>query len=189
MSHDIVDIFRLRAALGTEGLVVASWVEDEFADEGSVLTDHADVLVGDQEVDAEAAVVGAEADVVEPAEVAEGDDPGLVDAVVADPIVSQWFGDVGSGLDAGVEGVQGCRREGRDGGAAGCSRCGRRRVGPGAPPASMLAPACRGIASGFGGSARPCRRSGGGTGWSVWRRCRGARARTQGPPCPCVTCH
>ena len=56
MSHDIVDNSRLRAALGTQGLVVASWVEDEFADEGSVLTDHADVLVGDQEVDSVSAV-------------------------------------------------------------------------------------------------------------------------------------
>ena len=107
MSHDIVDNSRLRTALGTEGLVVAGWVEDEFANEGSVLTDHADVLVGDQEVDAEPAVVSAEADVVEPAQVAESDDPCLVDTVVADPVVSEWFGDVGSGLDAGVEGVQG----------------------------------------------------------------------------------
>jgi hypothetical protein len=65
------------------------------------------VLVGHEEVDGQAAVVGAEADVVEPAQVAEGDDPGLVDTVVADPIVSEWFGDVGPGLDAGVEGMQG----------------------------------------------------------------------------------
>ena len=53
------------------------------------------------------AVIGAETDVVEPAEIAEGDAPGLVDAVVADAIVSQWLGDVGPRLDAGVEGVQG----------------------------------------------------------------------------------
>src|ERR1700733_1896806 len=55
MSHDIVDNSRLWTALGTQGLVVASWVENEFANEGSVLTEHADVLVGDQEVDAEPA--------------------------------------------------------------------------------------------------------------------------------------
>src|SRR5580700_3112459 len=107
MSHDIVDNSRLRTALGTEGLVVASWVEDQFANEGSVLTDHADVLVGDQEMDAESAVVSAEADVVESAQISEGDDPCLVDTVVADPVVGEWFGDVESGLDACVEGVQG----------------------------------------------------------------------------------
>jgi hypothetical protein len=107
MSHDIVDNSRLRTALGTEGLVVASWVEDQFANEGSVLTDHADVLVGDQEMDAESAVVSAEADVVESAQISKGDDPCLVDTVVADPVVGEWFGDVGSGLDACVEGVQG----------------------------------------------------------------------------------
>ena len=44
---------------------------------------------------------------VEPAEVAEGDATGLVDAVVADAIVGGWLGWLGTGLEAGVEGVQG----------------------------------------------------------------------------------
>jgi hypothetical protein len=33
-------------ALGAEGLVVASWVENKFANESSILTDDPDVLVG-----------------------------------------------------------------------------------------------------------------------------------------------
>jgi len=52
MSHDIVDDSRLGTALGTERLIVASGVENEFANEGSVFTDHSDILVGHQEVDA-----------------------------------------------------------------------------------------------------------------------------------------
>ena len=43
-------------------------------------------------------MIGAETDVVEPAQVAEGDDPGLVDAVVADAIVSQWSVTLGLAL-------------------------------------------------------------------------------------------
>src|SRR5580704_8034654 len=108
MSHDIVDNSRLWTGLGTQRLIVASRVEYELADERSVLTDHADVLVGDQEMDAQPAVVGTETDVVQPAQVAEGDDPCLVDAVVADPVMGERFGDIGSGLDAGVESVEGC---------------------------------------------------------------------------------
>ncbi len=44
----------------------------------------------------------AETDVLEPAQVADGDDSSLADAIVAGLLVSEWFGDVGSGLDAGV---------------------------------------------------------------------------------------
>ena len=49
----------------------------------------------------------ADADVMEPAEVAHRDPPGLVDAVVADPVVDRWWRRGGAGLEARVEGVQG----------------------------------------------------------------------------------
>ena len=65
------------------------------------------MLVGDQEGDGLAAVVSADADVVQAAQVAEGDAPCLVDAVVADAVVGWWWATDGTGLDARVEGVQG----------------------------------------------------------------------------------
>jgi hypothetical protein len=52
------------------------------------------------------AVSPAEADVVEAAEVAEGDRPGLVDPVVTDPEVGLGGGADGVGLEAGGEGDQ-----------------------------------------------------------------------------------
>ena len=50
-----------------EGLIVASGIEGQLADEGAVFANDADVLVGHQDVDREASVGGAEADVVESA--------------------------------------------------------------------------------------------------------------------------
>jgi hypothetical protein len=72
----------------SERLVVTVGVEGEVAEQlsgGGV--DDADVAVGDEHDDAGSGVFVAEADVVEPAAVAEGDAPGLVDDVVADPPV------------------------------------------------------------------------------------------------------
>jgi hypothetical protein len=99
-------------------------------------------------MDGKAAVVSAEANVVEPAQVAEGDDPCLVDTVVANPVVSQRFGGIGAGLDACVEGVQRCvAAEGAMGtmlvvvGPEGVQL----RLEDGETPA----PACRGTSSGF----------------------------------------
>jgi len=48
----------------------------------------ADVEVADQDEDADAGVASSEADEVQAAVVAEGDDTGVVDAVVADAVVA-----------------------------------------------------------------------------------------------------
>jgi hypothetical protein len=45
-----------------EGLVVVGWVEREFSDELPVEIDHADLLVGDDELDCAAFVGYSEAD-------------------------------------------------------------------------------------------------------------------------------
>jgi hypothetical protein len=61
-----------RAAEGDPArLVIAGGVEGQLADQGAVVGEDADVVVGDEEVDGFAAVSPAEADVVEAAEVAE----------------------------------------------------------------------------------------------------------------------
>src|SRR4029077_13599735 len=96
MSRDIEDKSRW-AGGGAEGVIVAGRIEGEFADERPVLADDTDVLVGHQDVHAAAAIGGAEADVVESAEVAEGDAARLVDAVVADAVVRRWRGNGRSG--------------------------------------------------------------------------------------------
>ena len=67
------------------GLVVAGRVEGELAEEfsgGGV--DGADVEVLNEDDDVGSGVGSADADVVEPSVVPEGDDAGVVDAVVAD---------------------------------------------------------------------------------------------------------
>jgi hypothetical protein len=97
MSQDIEDTANLHRVRGVflwpawwaaGGLVVAVGVEDEFAEElagGGV--DDADVQVLDEEKDAGSGVGAADADVVELSVVAEGDEPGVVDAVGADAVV------------------------------------------------------------------------------------------------------
>jgi hypothetical protein len=52
-----------RAWRSAEGLVVASWVDGDLAEERAVLADYADVLVGDEQADV--------LDVVQAAEMAE----------------------------------------------------------------------------------------------------------------------
>jgi hypothetical protein len=71
------------------GLVVHGGVEDEFADEfaGGGVED-ADVQVLDQEDDGGSVVGSADADVVEPAVVPEGDRAGVIDTIAADPVVA-----------------------------------------------------------------------------------------------------
>ena len=54
------------------GLVVPGGVQGQLAEEGAVVGEDPDVLVGDEEVDEFAAVGSADADVVEAAEVAAG---------------------------------------------------------------------------------------------------------------------
>ena len=69
-------------------MVVAAGVEGEVAQEfagGGV--DDADVEVVDEEDDVGSGVGSSDADVVESAVVAQGDDAGVVDAVVADAMV------------------------------------------------------------------------------------------------------
>jgi hypothetical protein len=51
-------------------LVVAAGIEGERADQAAVVGEHADVLVGHEQSDALVLVGGAEADVVDAAEVA-----------------------------------------------------------------------------------------------------------------------
>jgi hypothetical protein len=64
------------------------WVQGEFADEfAGDGVDDADVEVLDEQDDAGSLVGSAHADVVQPAAVAQGERAGLVDAVVADPVV------------------------------------------------------------------------------------------------------
>ena len=93
-----------------EGLVVAGGVEGEVAEQfaGGGVED-ADVEVGDEDDDSGSGVLVTEADVVEAAVVAQGDSAGLVDAVVADPVV---------GVGALAGGGLGTRLVGGGGGGA-----------------------------------------------------------------------
>jgi hypothetical protein len=79
------------AGWAAQGLVVPAGVEGELAQElTGVFVDHADVAVLDEEQDVGSGVGSADADVVQPAVVAQGDHAGVVDAVVADPLVGGW---------------------------------------------------------------------------------------------------
>jgi len=102
MSHDIVDSVSRPGRIPRGGRV---WAEGEPSEDGAVLGQDADVLVGDQEGDGLVFVGAANADVVEAAEVADGDPAGLVDAIVANAVVDRWRCRGGAGLDARVEGV------------------------------------------------------------------------------------
>jgi hypothetical protein len=83
LSRDIVPRW------GLLGLVVTAWVEGECPDQRSVFCQDPDVEVGHQDDDADAGVAAAEPEVVQPAVVAKGDDPGAVDLVVADAVVGR----------------------------------------------------------------------------------------------------
>jgi hypothetical protein len=72
----------------SEGLVVAAGVEGQYADEvagGGV--DDADVAVLDEQEDLGSSVGSSDADVVQAAVEAQGDDSGGVDPIAADPEV------------------------------------------------------------------------------------------------------
>jgi hypothetical protein len=106
-------VFLWPAGWAAGGLVVLVGVEDEFADQlagGGV--DDADVQVLDQEQDAGSGVGASDADVVEPSLVAEGDEPGGVDAVGADAVVGVAGPIAGEGLGAGGVGGRGGRAAG-----------------------------------------------------------------------------
>ena len=68
----------------------------------------ADVEVIDEHDDVDAAQVLGQADVVQAAVVADGDDASGVDAVVAYPVMRCDALAGGEGVGAGVEGVSGC---------------------------------------------------------------------------------
>ena len=88
---------------------------EQFAGGG---VDDADVQVLDEHDDVGPGVGPADADVMQAAVVAQGDDAGVVDAVGPDPVVGVGGAVAWGGF--GVGGVGGCRvaRRGRD-------RCGR----------------------------------------------------------------
>jgi hypothetical protein len=90
------------------GLVVATGVQGELAQQLAVLGDDPHLQISDQDQDAGAGVAAAQADVVEPTVVAQGDDAGAVDLVVADAVVGRDppLGACGSGLRA--RGKGGC---------------------------------------------------------------------------------
>jgi hypothetical protein len=108
MSRDIVRTCpgtSLPRSGGVLGLVVAAGIEGERPDQRSVLGQHAHVEVRDEHEDADAGVAAAQPDVVEPAVVAQGDDAGAVDLVVADAVVGRDGGTwrAGGGLRPGGE--------------------------------------------------------------------------------------
>ena len=71
------------------GLVIPGRVEGEVAEEfAGGLVDDADVEVLDQQQDVGSGVGSSDADVVDAAVVADGDNAGAVDAAAADPIVA-----------------------------------------------------------------------------------------------------
>jgi hypothetical protein len=84
--------------------------------------DDADVQVLDQEQDAGSGVGTADADVAELSVVAQGDQPGVVDAVGADAVVGVGAAVAGDGLGSGgvgIGGLAGRRRRGRPAGRQG----------------------------------------------------------------------
>jgi hypothetical protein len=86
MSRDIVD-----TSAPSDRLVVPARIEGELPDQlaGSGIED-ANVAIGDEELDRLALVSPAEADVVKPRVVAQGDRAGVIDLVVADAEVGLW---------------------------------------------------------------------------------------------------
>lgn len=109
---------------GCSGLVVPGGIDSEFAHDlsGGCVAD-GDVSVVDEHQDVLAGVGPADADVVEPAGVAEGEFPELVDTVDAPAPVLSLFGSGGWCLGAcGVGGGRVFGGPGRGAGVRGC-RC------------------------------------------------------------------
>lgn len=98
---------KIRESCSGEGLVVLDGVECEVAEQFAVFAEHSNVEVADQHDDASAAVGAADSDVVEFGAVAEGEDAGLVDLVVADSRMGHHgeLGRVGGGFGERVKGV------------------------------------------------------------------------------------
>lgn len=76
----------------SDRLVVANWIEGELPDQLSCFqVQHADVTVGDQSLDRPVLVGTADADVMQPVVVAQGDGALGVDLVVGDAEVGRAF--------------------------------------------------------------------------------------------------
>jgi hypothetical protein len=69
-------------------LVVAAGIQGELAQLFPVFGDDPHVQIGDQDQHPDPGVAAAQPDVVQPAVVAQGDDPGAVELVVADAVVA-----------------------------------------------------------------------------------------------------
>jgi len=90
-----------------EWLVVAGWVDGQSAEELALLSHDPDLSASHEDVDGFVPVRGSDADVSEPAAVAQGDRAGLVDVVVTDAVLDGSELSSGSGLDPGGEGLDG----------------------------------------------------------------------------------
>src|SRR6266851_3551405 len=99
--HLLQDIVDRPAA--SETVVVSIWLESQRSEEFTVLGDDADVGVGDEKVDLPVLVGGTDADVPEPAEVAQGDRAEAIDFVAADAMVDRGWLVEGLGFDECVE--------------------------------------------------------------------------------------
>jgi len=76
----------------SETVVVSIWLESQRSEKLTVLGDDADVGVGDEKVDLPVLVRGTDADVPEPAEVAQGDRAEAINFVAADAVVDwRWL--------------------------------------------------------------------------------------------------
>src|SRR5689334_19867781 len=108
MSRVIVDIGSDVSGVccSRDGLVVLAGVEFRVAERVAFEVEGSDVEAGDEHDDVPALVGGADADVVEPAFVAQGDGAGFGDFVVADSVAGDVYeGAAWSGFFAG--GVRG----------------------------------------------------------------------------------
>jgi len=90
-----------------EGLVVAGGVDGQRAEEFALLGHDPDLSASREDVDRFVPVSGSDADVSEPAPVAQGDRAGLVDAVMTDAILEGNELSSRSGLNPRSEGLGG----------------------------------------------------------------------------------
>ncbi len=167
-----------------EGLVETVRVEGQFANLVPVGVENSDLGVGDEQGHSLAGKGAANGDVAEAAEVAEADSAATIDAVVTGPEVGDGNRVFGAVLEAGVKCDQ--RRP-----AVECAVWSLLVVVAAEAVELELENGSRGgrglfgqeLLEGLMESARPCRRSEGGRGWSACPGRRGARVLTPRPPC------
>ena len=78
MSHDIAD-----ECTSAEALVIAGGVKGQLAEQRAFLGDYTDMVPDDEKADGAVLVSQPEADVAEPAEIAQGDSTKAVDFILA----------------------------------------------------------------------------------------------------------